>query len=140
MESRGEMLVIKLYGEEKVIECSHCGSDIIKGSDDKGPGILIIIQNNQDIITKVVPSCKGRCDDILQNKHGHGGWKDITDFINPLLFMQNTMSIMNNLNEGKISQDAFTKYKEILLTGFQYVLTEPTDDDWHDYNMDKLMF
>ncbi|GED59196.1 hypothetical protein ABER61_25220 [Brevibacillus formosus] len=132
--------MLNLYGNEKTIVCENCGKDIIKGSEDKGPGIIIILENNQDVITKVIPSCKGQCDDILQQKHGYGGWKDITDFTNPLLFMQNTMAIMNNLHESNISEDAFTKYKEILLTGFQYVLREPTDDDWHEFNMDKFSF
>jgi hypothetical protein len=30
--------MIKLYGEEKILECSKCGKDIIKGSTEKGPG------------------------------------------------------------------------------------------------------
>ena len=55
--------MIKLYREEKTIECAQCRKDIFKGSEDKGPGILIIIENDNDEITKVIHSCKGQCDD-----------------------------------------------------------------------------
>jgi len=60
---RRKTKMIKLYREEKTIECAQCRKDIFKGSEDKGPGILIIIENDNDEITKVIHSCKGQCDD-----------------------------------------------------------------------------
>jgi hypothetical protein len=88
----------------------------------------------------VIPSCKGRCDDaLISETKGSDGWKDVSDFTNPLLFMQNSMAFIDNVKEGKFSDEAFEAYKKVLLTGYQYVLREPTDKDWHDCNMDRMM-
>lgn len=112
---RGESVLIKLYEQSAIIECARCGKDIINGDSEKGPGILIIAENSDGYISEVIPSCKGRCDDELSRSiNVTDGWKDISEFINPLSFMQNSMAILNRVYEGKLSEKAFTTYKKVL--------------------------
>ncbi|MFD2613557.1 hypothetical protein [Paenibacillus gansuensis] len=132
--------MIKLYGDEAKIECEICGKDVIQGSKDKGPGIIVIVENKQGTITDVIPCCKGTCDDkVSQSVKGVDGWKDVTEFTNPLLFMQNSMAFINNVQQNKFSEEAFEAYKKVLLVGYQYVLREPTDNEWEKYQINTMI-
>lgn len=119
-----------------------CETDILKGND-KGPGIIVIIEDKEGNYIDVVPCCKGYCDNVVTNSLPKGcieGWRDITDFTNPLTFMKNNFAFMNNVKEDKFSDKAYETYKDVLLMGYQYVLREPTNIERKQLDMDEMMF
>lgn len=58
------------------------------------------------------------------------GWEDIPDMLIPTIYLQWTMSTINELRDGKTYSDpAFEKIKDLLVSRFPLVCRHLSDDD-----------
>ncbi|QNU66723.1 hypothetical protein EHE19_018080 [Ruminiclostridium herbifermentans] len=132
----------KLYSEDLILKCAHCGKNLF---ENIGMSIVVLVQDMQNNkISDIYTCCKGNCDDILQ-KHrvtgsGSDGWKELSEFTNPFLFLKHVMAIMNNMHDGiEISQTAFESYKEIVLATAQYVMRDLTTGEKESVRIDSML-
>jgi len=128
-----------IYGKYKPLECEVCGRDVFGNPT----GIIVIFQDiHSDKIHHVIPSCKGGCDKKIVSKYSTpkliDGWREISDFKNPLIFAKRNMEISNNLQVGNFTPNAWEGYKKVVLVSYQYVLREPTSNDWQQSSIENL--
>ena len=131
-------MAVKLFDSQEPLTCAHCGKNLFEE-----PGIVVFIENEFGDYTDVYTCCKGRCDEVLQKRIGENesdGWKDVTDFMNPLIFLKEWMAVMNNIYEGKkFEAAAYEKFKDILIAAAPYVLRQPTDGEKRSYQTDMMI-
>lgn len=113
-----------VFQKEKIIKCDYCGKNLL---NDAPLSMIQIITNSTDNkILRIHTCCKGNCDRVLLKKLKHNesdGWKDLTDFLNPHLYLKNIMAMLNNMYEEMQFEnlEAFEKYKELLINCYPYV-------------------
>lgn len=113
-----------VFTNPKDVKCVVCGKNLI---DDIDMSLVNIIQNMETHkIVKVCPCCKGSCDDKIERtakENEISGWKDISDFTNPFLYIKHIMSVMNSMHNGNgfDNQAAFEDYKDLVLKMYPYV-------------------
>jgi hypothetical protein len=126
------MKPVKLFEEHKPLTCAYCGKDLFK---DPSMSIVVFISNvDTDETIDIYTCCKGECDERMKRlrrpKGFIDGWRDLSDFMNPILFLTQTMAIINNLYEGaSFRKNAIESYKNILLSTAPYVMRQPTEEE-----------
>ena len=121
-----------VYSSNTEIKCSICGKDLMEQPE---MSLVNIIQNlDTNKIVSVKPCCKGKCDQIIEGtakRRELSGWKDLTDFMNPYLYMQHIMSVMNSMQkaEGFENQDAYEEYKNLLLNMYPYITRNLSEEE-----------
>ena len=118
-----------VFSNDEIIRCTVCGKDLM---DDIKMSMVQIITDENDKIVRVIPCCKGKCDQILQDeiKESEGnGFRDLSTFINPYLYINNIMQMMDRMFEGKgfANQEAFNAYSDLILNCYQYVSRNLSD-------------
>lgn len=134
--------MVNMYGQEKKLLCENCGKDILVSDPERGPGIIVMIEDKQGVTFDVYPSCKGPCDSALKSqrsKNGLDGWRDVTDFTNPLLFAKYTFAGINLAFDKKFTPAALDQYKQVLIAAFQHVLREPTDAERSQVQLENML-
>ena len=125
-----------------VLKCAHCGKNLF---EDIGMSIVVLVEDiKNNKITDIYTCCKGKCDDILQENrvagNGSDGWKELSEFTNPFLFLKHIMAIMNNMHDGvEISKTAFESYKEIVLATAQYVMRDLTPSEKESVRIESML-
>lgn len=77
---------------------------------------------------------QGKCDQILQDeiKESEGnGFRDLITFVNPYLYINNIMQMMDRMFEGKgfANQEAFNAYSDLILNCYQYVSRNLSEEE-----------
>ncbi len=131
-----------VYGEARPIKCSVCGKDLM---EDMGMSMVNIIQNIEtDKIVSVRPCCKRQCDHIISKDAKNGeisGWKDLSDFTNPYLYLKHILSVMNNMYSGKgfENQEAFESYKNLIIDMYPYVTRNMDEEEKRAVQIDSII-
>lgn len=121
-----------VFSSESEIKCSVCGKNLM---DEPEMALVNIIQNMQtNKIVYVKPCCKGACDKQIERMAKQGelsGWKDLTDMLNPYLYMKHIMSVMNSMDEGEgfENKEAFEDYKTLLLNLYPYIARDISEEE-----------
>lgn len=109
--------------ESEPLMCDVCGKDLFK---DPGMSIIVFIEDmDRNAINDIKFCCKGNCDRKLKASIKKGeldGWKELSEFINPYLYLKNIMAVLNRTHEGLIIEDlAYEKYKDLILNCYPYI-------------------
>lgn len=112
-----------IFSNDESLKCSCCGKGLM---ENVNLSMVQIITNEDGLITNVHPCCKKACDKQLLRglKPGEDdGWRELSEFTNPYLYLKNIMAIMNNMSEGKVfaNEQAFEDYKDILIKCYPYI-------------------
>lgn len=130
-----------MYENQEALVCANCGKNLF---EDIEMSIVVFVRDrNTGDIVDIYTCCKGECDKILKNARarriGVDGWKDLSDFVNPTLFLKHIMSMMNNMHEGvKIKDEAFENYKNLILSVAPYVMREPSEKEKKEAIYDNM--
>lgn len=119
-----------LFKDEGLI-CANCSKDLFENPE---LSIVVFFKNKNGDFVDVYTCCKGECDKkLLQTRRKADytdGWKDISEFINPVLYLKQTMAFINNLQDGtKFTEEAFEKHKNILISCSPYVMRNPSKEE-----------
>lgn len=126
------MKPVKLYENQKPVICAHCGENLLEKPE---MSIVVFVQDlAADRILDIYTCCKGECDHTLRKervcKNSSDGWKELTEFTNPLLFLKHILAVMNNMHgELKINDEAFENYKQLILSMAPYVMRETKEKE-----------
>lgn len=121
-----------VFSNQSEIKCSVCGKSLM---DKPSMSMINIIENiNTNKIIAVKPCCKGKCDKIIEKTaktNEISGWKDLTDFLNPYLYMKHIMAVFNSMydGEGFENKEAFEDYKDLLLNVYPYIARNISDEE-----------
>lgn len=113
-----------IFDDKVELKCLHCGKNLL---EDAGLSMVQIITDENDNIVRVNPCCKGKCDKALLAqlpKQYNDGWKELSTFTNPYLYLKHVMSMLNNLYDGHkfANEQAFENYKNLLISTAPYVM------------------
>ncbi len=134
------MKMSNVYSNPNSIKCGVCGKELM---DNPSMSMINIIENMKtDKITKVIPCCKGVCDRKVQmaiKEDEVSGWKDITEFSNPYLYITNVMAVLNNMYDGKgfENKEAFEDYKSLLVKMYPYITRDMTEEELQEAILDS---
>lgn len=131
----------KVFYNSETVKCANCGKDLFK---DVSLSMVQLVVNDKDMITRVVPCCKGECDRRLErllNRDEIDGWKDFEIFINPYLFLKHITSIMNRMYEGRgfENKEAFENYKNLVISCYPYVARNMTETEIKSARIDEMI-
>ena len=142
---RNEIEPVTIYSKYEALECDYCGRDILGSDVESDNGSLIGLvrdpkfseENNYHAhkIVDIYYSCKGLCDDALEEKYEKKGyvvdWKDIQDLKIPIENTRWIMAILNNFHDQSIQYEnnAFEKLKRIIMGLNQYIVREQSDKE-----------
>lgn len=120
-----------VFSNNESIKCVICGKNLM---DDIKMSMVQIITDENDKITRVLPCCKGKCDHILQGEikdYEGDGFRDLSTFVNPYLYIKNIMQIMERMFEGKgfENQEAFDTYSDLILNCYQYISRNLSEEE-----------
>lgn len=121
-----------VYSNAEDIKCSVCGKSLMK---DPGMSMVNIIENiNTHKIVYVKPCCKGKCDKTIERfakDNEVSGWKDLSEFTNPYLYIKHVMSVFNSMSNGIgfENKEAFEDYKKLLIDMYPYITRNLTDEE-----------
>lgn len=128
-----------LLEDYKPLCCECCGKDLLENPDNYEGIVVFATSLNEDKskakIVDIYFSCKGNCDDYLDEKAWNNGcttaWEDISDVIIPFEYLKFIMAILNRLkNQVDIyEEDAYKKLKEFIIAISQIVLRTQSDAD-----------
>jgi hypothetical protein len=133
---------VKLYSNLKPLTCAHCGKDLL---EEPNLSIIVFVEDrNSGNYTDIYTCCKRECDRALEKarvgKNQSDGWKDITEFMNPVLFLKHWMAVMNNIYDGiKFTKVAYENYKDIILATAPYVMREQTEAEKERVAIDSMI-
>ncbi len=135
------MQASNIFDKIEPVKCVLCGKNLI---NDIGLSMVQIRTDDSGKITKVIPCCKGECDRKLKSdmdNNEHDGWKDLSEFTNPFLFMKHIMSVINSMydKEGFANKEAFETYKELVLNCYPYVTRNLTDTEAQTAKYDAML-
>lgn len=149
---RNERIPVKLYSQYEPLCCMNCGADILSKAVEESKGSLIGFVRNHNFSQEngykkekfddIYFSCKGVCDNLLNDKYSDLGytvdWKDISDLKIPVEFMRWIMALLNNYQDESVvmEEQAFEKLKSVIMSLGQYTMRDLTDDE--DYREDIL--
>jgi hypothetical protein len=97
-------------------------------------------------IDDIYVTCDSECfDELREIRVGEmeiEKWRDIAELKNPVLFLQYTMELLENMHNGmKIDKKEFEKLKVVILRCAQYVIRDITDEEREmvvRYTMEKI--
>ena len=129
-----------IFSEYEPLNCEICEQDVLLTSFTKQYSAIIVHAQKTGEqypapIESVHVCCKGDCDDRLEKRLATQGytttWEDIEDLLNPLFFIKNMMTYMNQLYSGdyKYSKKAHDAIKHIYLCLAQRTLRELSRED-----------
>lgn len=131
-----------VFSNPEPIKCKCCGKDL---TIDPEMSMIQIITNKNNQIVRFTPCCKGQCDHRLQGdidrEKEYDGWQDLTNFLNPYLFIKHVMGIMNSMYEEKgfESSEAFEQYKDLIIKCYPYVTRDMDKKDLEEVRRDNMM-
>lgn len=124
----------KITGE-KHLYCKVCGKDLLEKPQN---GMIKILRRMSDnVIVSVNPYCKGECDNDYPLDEGMiYAWQDVTDYMNPALWLKNLMNVINDVKKGDIDNpDVIDSYKKIFLATAPYVMRDVTEPEEAEYEL-----
>ena len=104
-------------------------------SDKLGRILILAYPEDNDTYVDIYPVCKGACDKICEDRLEKRGlctaWYDIDDLLIPADFMRYLTSLLERFRDKRdaYSDEAFSKFLNILRAISQRVLREMTDAD-----------
>lgn len=116
----------KLFEKDPQLVCENCSKDLF---DDPELSIIVFLRDYNGKFVDIYTCCKGTCDEKLLKERRLpsyiDSWNDIYEFLNPLLYLKNTMAFINHLEKGTIfSENAFQTYKNVLISCAPYVMRD----------------
>ena len=129
-----------IFSEYEPLNCEVCDRDVLLASFAHQYSAIVVHGQKMDgqyppAVESVHVCCKGDCDDRLRERLATQGcitaWEDIGDLLNPLFFVKNMMTYMNQLYSGncKYSEEAHNANKRIFLCLSQRTLRELSLED-----------
>jgi hypothetical protein len=124
------------------LTCDVCGKNLFDN-----PGMSIIVFH-EDADTRAIKDikvcCKGDCDRILKSRRPKDyidGWREVTEFTNPYLYIKNVVAVLNNLQSGeqKFDDEAFKKYKNIILNCYPYVCRDLDQNEMSTAEFESML-
>ena len=129
-----------LFEKPARLLCEHCNRDLLSPSPS---GILVLWQplddnlQGVDEFVDVYWCCKGHCDRTLAKRiraqHTMrivDGWLDLSELCIPLIFLRRLMAYINGFKNGdRWSDEAFGKWKTVIISVFQNVSREATSEE-----------
>lgn len=131
----------KIFSNDSEIRCEYCNKNLL---DDKS-GIFVILREPTDWDSspikkfpyeKAYYSCKGKCDNILQNRNSNGKflldeWVDISDFLSPTTYIKKQIAWMNSMQieKDEMTKEVFEKLKMLFINCFPYIAREQTTEE-----------
>jgi hypothetical protein len=141
--SYGKMRPIQLLlGKRVELNCDVCGSDLLAKSVGEGPvGNLVWACSNSGPpkYRELFAVCIGECDHTIQERirmqNQYNVWESIRDLCNPILYLKNMLTYMNQLhkNPNDFSEAAHNKMKDIYVSLAQRTLREVTTEDFQRF-------
>lgn len=139
-EIEGKHLPTKLTSLYQPLRCEVCGTDLlsVKKSPNYNHGIIGFVRSmsgDDDQYIDCYVACTGDCDrKISAHQRSLGNftdWDSLSDLLMPTYYLQKYMAILNLLYEGdfNFSEEAFTKYKHILISIGQMVFRYQSEED-----------
>jgi len=131
-----------VFDDSEDIRCCVCGKNLM---GDVDASMVNIIQNTSTgKIISVCPCCKGMCDQKIEysvKENELSGWKDLSTFTNPYLYLKHIMSVMNSMNcgEGFENETAFKAYKDLLIKMYPYVTRNMDSNEEREVELDNMM-
>jgi hypothetical protein len=128
----------------EALRCENCKKDIL--SSEEG-GLLVQVEHVETgEIDDIYVTCDSECyDELREIRVGEmeiEKWRDIAELKNPVLFLQYTMELLENIYNGmKINKEEFEKLKVVILRCAQYVIRDITDEEREmviRYTMEKI--
>ena len=118
--------MVKLW-EDNTLVCDNCGESLL---DPKPHGLYAMVQDEKHV-TSVYACCKGKCDKILEQRYGWGGWSDISDLAIPTIWLSRWMAVINGIVlEGEsYDAEAYKRLRHVFRAVFPYVSRELTKYD-----------
>jgi hypothetical protein len=122
------------------LRCHHCGEDLLHS----GRGLVAFVKerlpNNRAQMVDLYVACRGQCDRSLANQLARGRvstWRSLDELRIPMVFL---IFIMAALNEARwfpdrMTEEAFDKLKDFLLSAAQNVLRETTAEQRQEIDM-----
>jgi hypothetical protein len=149
-ESYGRLRPIQqLLGEIVQLRCDECDADILARSVRESPGANLVwsipVGKSGIEYEELFVACKGECDHNLQARlHARGyttGWEEIADLFNPILFLKNMLTYMNQLHEDprRFSDKAHKRMKQIYIALAQRTLREITKEDMERFKELRIL-
>lgn len=128
----------KIFSDQGELNCEVCGANLLEKKDK---GIVTVWQKMGEYISdeprrieEIHWTCRGRCDDIIQQKYRSRdlieSWEDIDDVSIPAVFVKWLMGILNRLHSGEeYSEQAHDAQKVFLLSVFPYISRHLTEKE-----------
>lgn len=113
------------------LRCANCDKDLF---EDPTSSIVVFLKEKNGKFVDVYACCKDECDKKLLRSKGNSNhtssWKDISDLVNPKLYLRQVFATMNTLRrEDKFTDEAFEDYKNILIQCSPYVMRSPSPEE-----------
>lgn len=127
----------KVFAEGANVKCDYCGKSLLHPEPH---GIVCVWSPfnrhgpSPKKTEKLYFSCKGRCDDRLKapmrEKDLIDSWEDISDLVNPTVYLRWVIGTMNELRDGEeYSDEAFDKLKDLFINLYPLICRHPSDAD-----------
>ena len=131
----------KFFWKYPEIVCEYCGKNLL---EPKKSGIVVIWETvhdqrkdiNINEIVDIYCSCKGHCDDVLNQRYRLkyqnviDRWKHIPDICIPTIYLKWMNSIIHELQGKSVySEKAFEKIKNIMNAIFPYISRKLTEEE-----------
>lgn len=115
-----------MFNSYEPLPCKHCGKDTLK---NPSMSIVVLYENDEDVFDTIYVCCKGECD---RNLGKLPGWKDLSEFTNPILYIQHINAILNSIQKNEVTiftNEALQEYKNILLKTAPFVFRDMKDGE-----------
>lgn len=134
--------VTKIYGSYHPITCKHCGKDLLQNlhTEDYSAIVCFVynLRNPEMLIEDIYFSCKGICDDYLEERLPESlttNWEDIQDHAIPAFFLKFVFSLMNSIRSGKYK---FTDESYNILKNYILALSQKCLRDTNEREYDRI--
>ncbi|QTB23098.1 hypothetical protein J1907_03000 [Lysinibacillus sphaericus] len=124
-----------MFSNYEPLLCKCCGKDTLKNPQKSN---VVLSENDEGIFDQIFVCCKGECDRKLGSLHG---WKDLTEFMNPYLYLQHINAILNNIQRSEktiFTEESLKSYKEILIKTAPFVFRDMTDEEKRQVEISKM--
>lgn len=135
-----------LLGQYQALECDICGNDLLKASvgEEKSGNVIFATRVREDgdpdgdVVESVHFVCKGDCDKMMERRIGSliGGWDDIADYCNPLLYLRHLTGYTNQTRKrpNSYSDAAHDRMIHFFITVSQRTLRQTHNEDRAELN------